>query len=78
MIEGICETNLDGYDSEKWPTIFANVPSVGDRVASVTGKTLKVSSVTHTQKVEVEYEEEREVKYPYKSVKPYIVVELNK
>lgn len=47
MIRGYCRTNLDGYESEQWPTIFAAVPRVGECVQAKSGKRLKVARVTH-------------------------------
>lgn len=50
MIKGTCHTNLDGYESDSWPTMFISVPNKGDRVLSICGnKSLKVCGITHTQ-----------------------------
>lgn len=48
-IKGYCRTNLDDYQRYDWPTIFAAVPRIGDRVKSVCGtRVLKVVGITHT------------------------------
>lgn len=47
-IEGYCRTNLDYYQRYQWPTQFAAVPRVGERVLTTCGlQSLKVVSVTH-------------------------------
>ncbi len=53
MIKGHCRTNLDDINHE-WPTVFAEVPKIGDRVKAVkiVGSNfcscLKVVGITHT------------------------------
>ena len=50
MIKGSCHTNLDEYDYIRWPSVFAVVPSIGDRVESICRtKILKVVGITHGQ-----------------------------
>ena len=61
-IKGSCHTNLDNYERQKWPEIFAEIPRQGDRVRSKSGIGLKVCGITH-----------RVLKD-----EPYIIVELNK
>ena len=77
MIKGCCITNVDKFKQEKWPEIFSEVPRVGDRVACEVGKELTVVSVTHTQKIGIDYFEEKGLREPFNTVEPYIVVELN-
>lgn len=48
MIKGFCRTNLDDYRKYRWPTLFVEVPRIGDRVQSLCGlHNLKVCSITH-------------------------------
>ena len=76
MIKGWCFTNLDNYEDVKWPIVFAAVPSPGDYVASKSGKELKVSRVTHTQKY-VRVADITDIGlYEHKELEPFIVVEL--
>jgi len=42
-----CRTNLDDYQREYWPVEMVARPIVGDRVESVSGKVLKIVSITH-------------------------------
>lgn len=52
MIKGYCHTNLDGYERVVWPTVFAAVPRIGDRVTGVSGSerhSLKVVGITHEE-----------------------------
>jgi hypothetical protein len=67
MVKGRCRTNLDNYQFDEWPTTFAEVPKIGDRVlSSNTGNILKVHSITH-------YQTGGTI-----SPEPRIIVELNK
>lgn len=67
MINGYCRTNLDNYGNFYWPTIFVDVPRMGERVLSICGqRSLKVVGVTHKVKSQTD-------KYM-----PLIEVELNK
>jgi len=53
-IQAVCRTNLDGYDCTR-VTRFAALPREGDKVAvwkRGVNTTLRVCSVTHTQKQE--------------------------
>lgn len=65
-IEGHCTTNLDGYHTEKWPTLFAGIPQKGDYVRGKSGKVLKVVGITHSVHPSISYPD------------PYIIVELSK
>ena len=47
MIDAYCRTNLDDYKREQWPTQFAAVPRIGERVQSSGGQSLRVCGVTH-------------------------------
>lgn len=55
MIRGDCFTNLDEFQGVDWPTMFAAVPRIGERVEGRriggpgpgTWPTLKVVGVTH-------------------------------
>lgn len=49
IIRGRCFTNLDEYHRETWPTAFAAVPRIGERVEAESGRALKVVSVTHIE-----------------------------
>ena len=44
-----CVTNLDMGKYEIWPRKMSCRPIIGDRVASRTGKVLKVVSITHKE-----------------------------
>lgn len=46
MIKAVCYTNLDKFKHKNWPTKFAAVPRVGDRVRAEGGVELKVVAVT--------------------------------
>jgi hypothetical protein len=47
MHEYHCRTNIDEGRGKEWPTDFVTRPQVGDYVASASGYTLKVASITH-------------------------------
>jgi len=47
MIHATCFTNLDGYERETWPTMFVEIPRVGEWVESDSGKSLRVVQITH-------------------------------
>ena len=49
-IKGACHTNLDDFNREKWPTVFAGIPAKGERVRSESGKELYVVGIVHSQK----------------------------
>ncbi len=70
MIAARCRTNLDSRKHEDWPTVFAAVPRIGDRVRARSGHTLKVVSITHLVLF-------RDVTASG-HVEPGIIVELNK
>ena len=42
-----CFTNLDEYKQEVWPKDFLRVPLIGEKIASASGKELKVVAITH-------------------------------
>lgn len=65
-VRGECYTKIYGFKTDEWPTIFAIVPWVGDYVKSANGTTLKVITITHTEK-----------KIPT-SQEPYVLIELGK
>lgn len=47
MIKGNCFTYIDEYKMAAWPTVFAAVPRIGERVAARNGASLRVVQVTH-------------------------------
>lgn len=54
FIRGRCRTNLDGFEHAEWPTAFAAVPRVGERVRAASRLpehryALMVCGVTHYQ-----------------------------
>ena len=68
MVKGRCKTNLDNFKFHEWPTVFSEVPRIGDRVlSSSTGNVLRVVSITHFEWVRDNGDKE-----------PQIIVELNK
>jgi hypothetical protein len=66
MVRGTCVTNLDGYQNERWPTLFDRTPNIGESVQAVSGKRLTVVSITHAQEIGSE------------EPVPYIIVELSR
>ena len=42
-----CHTNLDAYQRETFPRAMAVRPMIGDRVESISGKTLRIVDITH-------------------------------
>lgn len=48
MIEVKCQTNLDDFKGLQWPTKLQIVPSIGHRVESCGGFSLKIVGITHT------------------------------
>jgi len=67
-IEGICRTNLDGYDCTK-VTMFVAVPRTGDKVYVLKEgyeTILTVISITHT------------IRCINNICQPYIIVQLSK
>lgn len=61
----VCHTNLDRFRTCKWPTEFCCPPQVGQYVASDTGASLRISTITH-----------RIGKYPPNENAPYLYLEL--
>lgn len=47
FISGKVTTNLDEYRSEKWPSVFVEIPRIGSYIKSSSGKLLKVVRITH-------------------------------
>ena len=65
MIEAQCETNLDGYDMDKYPKKFFAIPRIGDMVGStITFQELEVCKITH--------------KAYCSTGEPYIIIQLTK
>ena len=64
-------TNLDNYIKEIWPDLFVEVPKIGSRIKSDSGKILKVVGITHCIKID-----ENEIDNPYPC--PYVEIEVNK
>jgi len=60
-------TNLDNYIKEIWPDLFVEVPKIGSRIKSDSGKILKVVGITHCIETSI-------LGSPY----PYIEIEVNK
>lgn len=42
-----CRTNLDDYQTERWPRKLACPPTVGDKIKSCSGKILHIVTVIH-------------------------------
>jgi hypothetical protein len=45
----MCRTNLDSARFEEWPTKFTRVPMIGETVVGKSGRSLRVSGVTHSE-----------------------------
>ncbi|KKM83861.1 hypothetical protein LCGC14_1305140 [marine sediment metagenome] len=67
-----CRTNLDGYKREQWPVEMIVRPLVGDPVKSLSGRTLKIISVTHATR------KGRAVSSVDNILHPVLEIELNK
>lgn len=46
LVKVRCYTNLDSFSKEEWPIYMYN-PKVGDYVKSITGRRLRIVSITH-------------------------------
>ena len=72
FLRGKCNVSLDDYKREVWPTRFVEIPRKGDFVKSRSGKTLKVTYVTHTSQHTPIYPDR------YNSEIPIIEIELHR
>lgn len=72
LIPVSCRTNLDEYKRERWPVEMVVRPLVGDPVRSLSGRTLKVVSVTHTVR------EGRSISSVERELVPILEIELYK
>jgi len=73
MIKGFCHTNLNEYRSQNWPKEFVDVPEIGSKIKSESGKTLIVCEITHCFRSEKHYDDGIPIEG-----EPYIEVELTK
>lgn len=46
MIKIYCRTNLDGYETETWPTVCPIEPSIGYAIQGRSGRRLWIVSIT--------------------------------
>lgn len=77
MIRGYCKTNLDEYQRENWPRMFASLPREGDWMQAESGKVLRVCTVTHCE-VFAKDSTPYLGRTPISIGDPYIIVELTK
>ena len=75
MMKVHCFTYLDEFKQERWPSELAARPLVGDWVESNSGAKLKVISVTHSMKLNRQYDENT---FGPPTFEPILKVELHK